>query len=431
MTLTARSCPKIVHKITSLLDCPDFIAAHRQKNTDFTRNRCLTFRNLILFLLNQPSSALQTELDQFFHVLDNTPFEKQVVTAQAFSKARNKLKPSALVALNDALQHQLDQMSPRRTWCGLRLLGVDGSSVHLPLEQRLENRFGRHSGLPVARLSMLYDLCDHQTLHGLLVTPDVDERGCAALHLDHAPDNSLLVFDRGYPAHWLFADLRQRNQHFLMRLRLGHNQVVKDFVASGQDEKTVRFTCGGWLSRKVCEQSGVDPDTEVVLRLIRVTLPSGDVEVLATSLLDAKAFPVEEFSALYHRRWGIETDYRRLKQTLALDNFSGRSATAVLQDFHAKLLLKNLAMLMQVLQQPQIDQHTRHRKRRWKANFTQGMSRLKNTLVTLLVQPCAHAMECLLALIRNSLTAIRPGRSYPRQRRRKATRGCEGYKRTR
>ena len=414
-----------------MLDSPEFIATHRQNACDFTRKRYLTFRNLILFLLNQPGSALQTELDQFFRVLNNTPFEKQVVTAQAFSKARRKLKPSALVALNDVLQNQLDELGLRSTWCGLRLLGVDGSGVHLPLEQPLENFFGSHSELPVARLSMLYDLCDQQTLHGLLITPDVDERGCAAMHLEYAPDNSLLVFDRGYPAHWLFAALLQRNQHFLMRLTLKHNPAVRDFVASGNSEQTLCFACKGWLSRKVCEQAGVDPDTEVTLRLIRVLLPGGEVEVLATSLLDTQAFPATEFAGLYHRRWGIETDYRRLKQTLTLDNFSGRTATAALQDFHAKLLLKNLAMLMQVLQQPRIEQQTRHRKRGWKANFTQGVSRLKNTLVTLLVEPCAHAMECLLTLIRNSLTAIRPGRSYPRQRRRKATRGCEGYKRTR
>ena len=74
---------------------------------------------------------------------------------------------------------------------------------------------------------------------------------------------------------------------------------------------------------------------------------------------------------------------------------------------------------------------TRHRQLRWKANFTQGVSRLKNTLVRLLVAPCAHAMAQLLALMRSSLTAIRPGRRYPRHQRRSAARGCEGYKRTR
>ncbi|XOZ35151.1 IS4 family transposase [Halomonadaceae bacterium KBTZ08] len=351
----------MVQKVTSLLDCPDFIAAHRRKATDFTRQRCLSFRNLILFLLNQPNSALQTELDQFFQTLHQSPLESQSVTAQAFSKARNKLNPSALVALNDVLQRQLDQQRLRRRWQGLRLLGVDGSMVHLPLASHQAQHFGSHSGLPVARLSTLYDLCDNQTLHGLLVPTDVDERGCAALHLDHAPDNSLIVFDRGYPAHWLFGDLRRRNQHFLMRLSTGYNQQVNDFVASGEPEATHQFSCTNWLSRKVCEQSGVDPDTVVAMRLIRVTLASGEVEVLATSLLDTEAFPADAFQQRYHRRWGIETDYRRLKQTLKLENVSGRSVTAVLQDFHAQLLLKNLAILMQLSQQPRIERQNQHR----------------------------------------------------------------------
>ena len=44
----------------------------------------------------------------------------------------------------------------------------------------------------------------------------------------------------------------------------------------------------------------------------------GTTEVLATSLRDAQAFPAADFAPLYHRRWGIETDYLRLKQTLQI-----------------------------------------------------------------------------------------------------------------
>ncbi|MBC7193858.1 MAG: transposase, partial [Marinobacter sp.] len=106
-------------------------------------------------------------------------------------------------------------------------------------------------------------------------------------------------------------------------------------------------------------------DGPVTLRLVRVDLPGGTTEVLATSLLDAQAFPAADFADLYHRRWGIETDYRRLKQTLNLENFSGRSPRAVQQDLHARVLLKNLALLMQTLQQPDIDRRHAHRKLRW------------------------------------------------------------------
>ncbi|ABC28929.1 protein containing transposase DDE domain [Hahella chejuensis KCTC 2396] len=366
---------KIAHKITNLLDCPEFISAHRVLPHHFTRKRHLTFKNLVLFLLNQPNSALQTELDQFFRVLTDAALETQVVTAQAFSKARKKLKPSALQALNEVLQAQIDLCRQRQTWQGMRLLAIDGSTVHLPLEDALARHFGAHSGFPVARLSVLLDIADNQALHNLIVTPDIDERGCAAMHLEHAPDNSLILFDRGYPAHWLFAECQRRQQHFLMRMPVNFNPEVTQFLHSDKAEQTIHLTCRSWSTRQACEQAGVDPQTVIPLRLIRVILSTGEVEVLATSLLDADRFPLALFSDLYHRRWGIESDYRRLKQTLQLDNFSGRTVTAVLQDFHAQQLLKNLAMLMQALQQPLIEQQCRRRKLRWKANFAGAPSR--------------------------------------------------------
>jgi hypothetical protein len=261
--------------------------------------------------------------------------------------------------------------------------------------------------LPVARLSQLIDLGDGQSLHSLLVSPDTCERGCAQSHLDHAPPGSLILFDRGYPAHWLFADLKQRQLPFVMRLRANFNRAVRNFLLSGKPEAQHTFTCTNWLSRQVCQQSGVDPDSPVTLRLVRVDLPGGTTEVLATSLLNAQAFPAADFADLYHRRWGIETDYRRLKQTLNLKNFSGRSPRAVQQDLHVRVLLKNLALLMQTLQQPDIDRRHADRKLRWQPNFTQGLSCLKNSLVRLLLNPCA-------ALGPAGVDGQRPGAHPPR-----------------
>ena len=157
--------------------------------------------------------------------------------------------------------------------------------------------------MPVARVSVLMDLLSDQALHTLLITPNVDERGCASMHLKHALDHSLILFDRGYPAHWLFIELQRCEQQFLMRLTLTHSLEVRAFVASGKDDDTVSMTCRHRLSRRVCEQSGVDPDTLLRIRLIRVTLPTGETEVLATSLLDTEAFPAELFADLYRHRF--------------------------------------------------------------------------------------------------------------------------------
>ena len=86
-------------------------------------------------------------------------------------------------SLNQVLQLQIDSLELRHTWQGLRLLAIDGSSVHLPLEAEMHHAFGAHCGHPVARMSSLYGVGDEQTLHNLIVSPGLSERDCAHLHL--------------------------------------------------------------------------------------------------------------------------------------------------------------------------------------------------------------------------------------------------------
>ena len=62
---------------------------------------------------------------------------------------------------------------------------------------------------------------------------------------------------------------------------------------------------------------------KVKVRLVRVVLPSGRIEVLATSLLDSAAHPSESFAALYKSRWKIEEAFKTLKHRLHLEGFTG------------------------------------------------------------------------------------------------------------
>jgi hypothetical protein len=77
----------------------------------------------------------------------------------------------------------MGELGLHKIWQGLRLLAVDGSSMHLPLEDSLARHFGTRNGLPVARVSVLQDLLSDQTLDTLLITSDVDERSCTSILL--------------------------------------------------------------------------------------------------------------------------------------------------------------------------------------------------------------------------------------------------------
>ena len=91
---------------------------------------------------------------------------------------------------------------------------------------------------------------------------------------------------------------------------------------------------------------------ELRVRLVTVRLATGELEVLATSLLAATAYPTAEFGPLYWRRWGQETYYGRLKGRLDLEHCSGRTVAAVEQDFQATVLLSNVENPLLVTRPP-------------------------------------------------------------------------------
>jgi IS4 transposase len=75
-------------------------------------------------------------------------------------------------------------------------------------------------------------------------------------------------------------------------------------------------------------------------------LPSGEVEVLLTSLLDLEPFPLADINKIYLLRWHIEECYKRLKMSTEIENFSGINLEAVLQKFWAHLVMCNTLALI-------------------------------------------------------------------------------------
>jgi IS4 transposase len=75
--------------------------------------------------------------------------------------------------------------------------------------------------------------------------------------------------------------------------------------------------------------------------------------------MDPVEYEASLFKALYHLRWGIEENYKRLKQWVEIENFSGKSALSVKQDFYAKIIASNLTSLMALAAQKEVDKRKR------------------------------------------------------------------------
>ena len=170
----------------------------------------------------------------------------------------------------------------------------------------------------------------------------------------------------------------------VQRVRHDFHSEVKAFVADGAKERIVVLT-PNTASARQCREGHLPADP-LRVRLIRVELESGEVEVLITSLLDTKAYPYRAFAKLYALRWGIEENYKREKQRLEIENFSGRSPWVLLQDFHAKIFAQNLTAIFVRLAQWLADARYQHRRHGYRINFANALSKMKNNLVRLFLE---------------------------------------------
>ena len=175
------------------------------------------------------------------------------------------------------------------------------------------------------------------------------------------------------------------------------------------------------------------PTDPIQVRLVKVTLPGGGTEILATSLLDEDAYPSHEFKRLYHLRWGIEEGYKTEKCRLEIENFSGLSAQAVLQDIYAKLFMVNLTAILAWVAQAIADRLYQERRCAYRVNFANALSKMKDNVIRLFLDagPPTLLPQLVGALALN-VEAVRPDRSYPRNLKPQKTQGFYGnYKRTR
>jgi hypothetical protein len=182
-------CMGLIEMLKSLIFSADFMERHRRSEIDFTRQRCLTFSVVVIFLLNLVKRALQDELDEFFKLLNGEEVAKRIVTKSAFTQARKKLNYTAFVELNQAqVDFFYDRFEPRR-WCGFRLLAVDGSTSELPRLPEVREHFGvwhpkQGEPCPLARVSQIFDVLNEITLEAIISPKDIGERALAAQHFD-------------------------------------------------------------------------------------------------------------------------------------------------------------------------------------------------------------------------------------------------------
>jgi len=306
---------------------------------------------IIVLILRKSAKGLQTVLNEISGQLGNV-----LVTASAFSQARQHLADSAFVELNQAcILPFCYQDEAHQRYRGYRVLAGDGSLLRLPEPPSILAHFGTiaisngQEGVGKAyycggQAYVLHDVLNKVAVDAQLTAPSRSEGDLAALALAATEPHDLLLYDRNFASYQLIAHHAKQQRHFVIRCSKGSLQAARDFFQADQEGSRQVLLHAAPDAKKALRK--LDLPLSVCVRFIAVRLPTGELEVLVSSLVDELTFPTPDFKAIYQLRWGVETLYDVLKTRLSLENFSGKTATAVLQEFHATIFLTGLESLL-------------------------------------------------------------------------------------
>ena len=417
----------LVELLRARLRDPLFLVRHRVRPQDFTRDRQLTFPVLMLFVLQKTVKSIQRHLHDFLADLSlGQLFEPP--TSGAVTLARAKLKETAFTELNREclLPAAYGPGAAVQRWREHRLLGLDSSLIRLPSHEEVGKAFGWKSAsnqhgetgtrYPEARLSVLYDLLNRYGHDARLDPSTTGEVAMAIDQLSLLQPGDVAITDRGYTGYVYLAQVLHHGAHAIARCSSGSFLCAQEMFRLNRAKRSKEV----WLyapsdDRAECRKLGLP--LKIRVRFVSVRLPTGELEVLVTTLLDQVLYPTQEFLIVYHWRWGHETFHLMLKGRLELENFSGHTLEAVKQDVQAAVFLTNLESLLIQPAQDALDERKTKEVQPLQVNHSISYHTIKAQVLDLLYRdtPAPEVLAQMIVLFQASPVAIRPDRKALRR----------------
>lgn len=403
--------------------CSDaFLSNSIKRTVDFSRRRKMSFTDYIYATIQNLKCSLQVGLNAFF---DEHKSGQIACSKQAFSKGRQRIKPEAFRELFLSVVGKFYEEAELTSWKGYQLFGIDGTRLNLPCTTELAELYGTQTSQGAPQVQALVS-CVYDLLHGIIVDTrfercSASEREAAkkmitSFQLKNVP-NPVFIMDRGYPSAELIDAIVTAGHKFIMRCS---TEFLRSMKLPEQDN--------------TFEHKFAKLKHPLKLRVLKIQLPNGATEYLATNLFD-DSISLDDFKWAYRKRWGIETKYNDVKNKLEIENFTGYSPIAVLQDFYATMFLANLAGVLEYDLHEEIEAaHAKPENRyAYRMNLAMTISETKRTVVEMLSTSSKLKRERLYAQMTLRLTKavvpVRPNRYTERIKKHKSMKYPNNMKR--
>jgi hypothetical protein len=387
---------------------------------DFTRLNKLSFESVVLKILHGFKDSVEYEIADFLPQLSLQP-----VTGSAFSIARYKIKPAFFEELCFNTITEVQRVLAPMYWKGYRLFAGDGTTISVPVSKNTIEHFGVYaqteSGTKtvMATACIVYDALSNYVIDAKIGTTEKSEFSFIQEMLSNKAftnDKSILILDRGFSKFYFYKMLIDRNVDFCIRQKTSGHDFSEQVLNNTADDFITEW-CPSAGEIATCKQKGIEP-TPITVRVTKIILSSGEIELLITNLFDQEHFSAEELKELYHFRWSVEEAFKQLKPQMKLEQFGCRKADGVYQEFYAHVMMLNITTLIGSLSEQQIQQKTKDRKYRYQFNRANAWKFVRSKIVALFITKRLLKIIMEIACqISSSIVAIVPNRSFPRNHR--------------
>jgi hypothetical protein len=401
----------------------------KEPEKDFTRDRKLPFAMVMELLISMGGNSIYREL------LEAQGYDTNTATTSAFVQQRDKILPFAFEFL---LNEFTSLYSDVKKYCGYRLLGVDGSDLHIPNNPDDADTYFQTKpdikGYNLLHVNAMYDLCSRLYVDAIVQPGRHQNEHKALINMvdrSNIKDKVIVMADRNYESYNDFAHIEQKGWHYIIRVKdIGSSGILSGLHLLSNPEFDICIN--KILTRKHTKEVRAHPEIYRFLsssavfdfldshanmfypmsfRVVRFMISDDSYETVITNL-DASSFPPDELKKLYAMRWGIETSFRELKYTIGLVNLHAKKRESIIQEIFARIIMYNFTEMI-----------TSHvvisildAKHAYQVNFTVAVFVCRRFLRQTIYEPPPDVE----ALIRKNILPVRPNRHNIRKIKRKS-----------
>lgn len=295
------------------------------------------------------------------------------VSTPALLKQREKLNENIFKDLTKESLVRFYKEFPQevKTYKGYIIGAIDGSDCEVPNTKETRERYksiNSKNEERVARikLSNCYDVINGYVLDTEIAEYKHWEVDLAMKHIESTNYitkyfSIIYVMGRGYFSLATMYHLMKDDTKFLIRLNKKYLKPEQNSMETSDEKIEIKYQYDRIRNYKDKDEefyNYYESGNTIRVRMVNVELPTGEIETIATNIEKGKLLS-EDISKIYQLRWGIETSYHELKESMQVTNISSSKDTIIKQEIYSQMTMYNIVRSIANDLNTQINAHVR------------------------------------------------------------------------